>query len=178
MCVSISVCVWVIYTHYLACILAVSLLLCYNSVLPPNATLGTPVWRHGWRELISAAAGGALVTPTSTPAIAHCPGPTKCMTTLDYTILRDCLYAYMHVHINMCKYQWKEFGGQPQVSCSLGPHRTIAASGRKSLLLFDYVITNGQYIHSECDRCLWPHIRGLNPLKNVSEHVSRFPQYH
>ena len=40
------------------------------------------------------------------------------MTTLDYTILRDCLYAYMHVHINMCKYQWEEFGGQPQGSYS------------------------------------------------------------
>ena len=109
----------------------------------------------------------------------NCPLPLAPLNAcLHWTILCHCLYAYMHVHINMCKYQWKEFGGQPQVSCSLGPHRTIAASGRKSLLLFDYVITNGQYIHSECDRCLWPHIRGLNPLKNVSEHMSRFPQYH
>ena len=89
-------------------------------------------------------------------------------------MLHDTLYIYMHVHINMCKYQWEEFGGQPQGSCSFGLQRTIAASRRKSLLLFDHVITNGQYSHSEGDRCLWPHIRGINPLKNASDHVSRF----
>ena len=89
-------------------------------------------------------------------------------------LLHDCLYAYMHVYINQCKYQWEEFGDQPIGSCSHGPQRTIAASGRKSLLLFDHVITNGQYSHSECDRCLWLHIRGINPLKNVSDNMSRF----
>ena len=80
----------------------------------------------------------------------------------------------MHVYINQCKYQWEEFGDQPIGSCSHGPQRTIAASGRKSLLLFDHVITNGQYSHSECDRCLWLHIRGINPLKNLSDNMSRF----
>ena len=54
------------------------------------------------------------------------------------------------------------------------PQPTIAASGRKSSLSFDHLITNGQYSHSKGNRYQWRSITGAIIVKSDSDHLSRF----
>ena len=60
------------------------------------------------------------------------------------------------------------------------PQRTIAVSGRKSVLLFDHVITNDQYRHNNVEDCQWrrvTRVAGLKPIEINTDHMSRFRPY-
>ena len=57
----------------------------------------------------------------------------------------------MHVHINMCKYQWEEFGGQPQGSQSahVFPAKTMQETTYTQTTVFPSNFNN--LIKSTCD---------------------------
>ena len=95
MCVSISVCLWVIYTHYLTRILAVSILLCYMYHVATQ---------RDWRDVTAggkicfSCCGGRL----GTPVIPACPDHTK------YTTIQNYMILYTHICMYILEVNLKE----------------------------------------------------------------------